>query len=106
MSLSKELLGKRISDVRKAKNLTRANLSEMIGISEKYLSRVESGKQTPSVIVVTKICEALCVSTDSLLSMDQITYLDNGIQNELINFSIDEQKQIVEIIKLIKAIKN
>lgn len=106
MLLSKESIGKRISSARKGIGLTQAELSERIGISEKYLSRIESGKQVPSIVIIARICEALCVSADKLLSLDQITFLDKSIHNEIIDFSTDEQKQIIEIIKIIKKIKN
>lgn len=106
MPLSKEMIGKRISNARKAIGLTQAELSEKVGISEKYLSRMENGKQVPSVVVVAKICEALCISADTLLSLNKITISNTSIHNEIAGFSTDEQKQIVEIIKIIKEIKN
>ena len=105
MPLSKETIGKRISSARKAIGLTQAELSEKVGISEKYLSRIEGGKQVPNIIIIARICESLCVSADSLISLNQITDSSN-IHNEILDFSIDEQKQIIEIIKIIKEIKN
>ena len=101
MILSKEILGKRISNVRKALGLTQAELSEKIGISEKYLSRIECGKQLPSVVIVAQMCEALSISADELLSLDRNIISNNSIHKELAGFSIYEQKQIIEIIKII-----
>ena len=105
MSTSKGSIGKRIANARKAARLTQAELSEKIGISEKYLSRIEGGKQAPSIIIVERICESLCVSADDLLSLSQITSSNNCLHNEIADFSIHEQKQIIEIIKIIKEIK-
>ena len=106
MSTSNGFIGKRIANARKAADLTQAELSEKIGISEKYLSRIEGGKQVPSVAIVARICEALCVSADKLLSLNQITALENSIHNEIADFSIYEQERIIEIIKIIKEFKN
>ena len=106
MSLSKETIVKRISSARKTIGLTQTELSEKIGISEKYLSRIECGKQLPSVVIVAKICEVLCVSADKLLLLNQGTDSNNRIHNEIATFSMYEQKQIIEIIKIIKKIKN
>ena len=106
MPLSKETIGKRISNERKSIGLTQAELSEKIGISEKYLSRIECGKQLPSVVIIAKICAVLCISTDKLLSLDQSTISNNSLHNEISEFSIEEQKQILEIIKIIKKIKD
>ena len=105
MILSKETIGKRISNARKALGFTQAELSEMIGISKKYLSRIECGKQLPSVVIVARMCEALCVSADALLSLDRSIKFNNSIHKEIDDFSIYEQKQITEIIKIIKEIK-
>ena len=89
----------------KTAGLTQAELSEKIGISEKYLSRIECGKQVPSIVIIARICEALCVSADNLLSLNQII-VPNNIHNEIIDFSVYEQERIIEIIKIIKEIKN
>ncbi len=106
MSLSKETIGKRISNARKAAGLTQEELSEKIGISEKYLSRIECGKQVPSITIIWRICEVLRISVDNLLSLGQITASDSSIHNEIAHFSTYEQEQIMEIIKIIKKIKN
>ena len=106
VSVSNKLIGKRIANARKVAKLTQAKLSEKVGISEKYLSRIECGKQSPNISTVIRICDALCVSADKLLSINNITASGDIIQNEIADFSTDEQKQIVEIIKIIKEIKN
>ena len=105
MILSDGLIGKRISNIRKDQGLTQAELSEKVGISEKYLSRVERGRQMPSIVVVARICEALSISSDQLLALNQITALNDSIHNVIADFSIDEQRHILEIIKIIKKIK-
>lgn len=106
LPLSKETIGKRIACARISARLTQAELSEKIGISEKYLSRIECGKQSPSVVIVARVCEALCVSADKLLSLNQTTVSNDSIHNEIAGFSTEEQNQIIEIIKIIKQIKN
>ena len=99
-------IGKRILNVRKAAGLTQAELSERIGISEKYLSRIECGKQVPSVVIIAKICENLGVSADELLKLNKVEKETGNIENEIADFSTYEQNRIAEIIKIIKEIKN
>ena len=106
MSISNISIGKRISNLRKAAGLTQAELSEKIGISEKYLSRIECGIQVPSVVIIADICETLCISADKLLSLNQTTASNNRIQNEISDFSAYEQNRVIEIIQIIKDIKN
>ena len=106
MLLSKEIIGKRISDVRKRAGKTQAELSEEIGISEKYLSRIECGKQLPSIVIVAKICEVFCISADNLLGQTTGYNSSKGVQNEMSSLSSYEQNRIVDIIRIIKDMKN
>ena len=106
MSISNGFIGKRIANARKVAHMTQAELSEKIGISEKYLSRVECGKQMPSIAIVSRMCEVLCVSADKLLSLNQSTTSNSIVQREIEDFSTYEQEQIIEIINIIKEIKN
>ena len=106
--ISKEIIGKRIANARKASRMTQAELSEKIDISEKYLSRIECEKQLPSIVIIARICEILHISADEILLLSQAKFQINSKerQNEIVSFSKYEQYQIIEIIKIIKEIKN
>ena len=104
--ISKEIIGRRIANARKASQMTQAELSEKIDISEKYLSRIERGKQLPSIVIFAKICEVLHISADHLLVQSNIYNKNKGAQNEVGNLSKYDQDQIIEIIKIIINIKN
>ena len=106
MLLPEKTIGIKIAKERKTAKLTQAELAEKIDISEKYLSRIECGKQIPSIIIVVKICEALHISADELLNIPQRFPLDGReeLHNYLACFSKYEQKKIIEIIKIIKEI--
>jgi len=56
---NKKLLGQRIKEVRKAKNLTQEKLAEVIGIETGSLSAIESGRHFPSLITLEKIAKHL-----------------------------------------------
>ena len=103
--MSKEKIGKNISKARKTAKLTQAELAEKINISEKYLSRIECGKQLPSVMIVAKICEVIHISADELLGQTT-SYNYKVIQNETNDLSVYEQERISEIIKIIKEIRD
>ena len=104
--ISKEIIGRRIANARKASQMTQAEFSEKIDISEKYLSRIECGKQLPSIVIVAKMCEVLNISVDELLAQSNIYNKNKGVQNEVGNLSKYDQDQIIEIIKIIINIKN
>lgn len=70
------MVGFTIKDSLKAKILiaetgnTLKSFSELAGISYSYMSRIIAGKNSPSVIVATKITKALGVTIDELFNID------------------------------------
>lgn len=67
------ILGERIRLGRKANNLTREKLAELIDVSPRFLAEVEAGKVGVALQTLKNISVALSISTDYLLG------LDNGI---------------------------
>lgn len=61
MDTTKELLGGRIKELRKQRGLTQDQLSEIIGIDPKHVSRIEVGRSFPSLDTLEKIASALNV---------------------------------------------
>ena len=52
-------VGQRIRHIRKEKGLTQEGLSDLCGLSNKFISGVEQGKQNPSLDSVVSIAKAL-----------------------------------------------
>ncbi len=59
-------MGKTIREERKRQLLTIEKLSEMAGITENFLGRIERGEGTPSLQTIDSIACALNVSIDFL----------------------------------------
>lgn len=57
----------RIAAVRKSKGMTQSDLADLIGVSQKDISRWESDKVTLSAITLKKIATALQCTTDELI---------------------------------------
>lgn len=99
------ILGERIRLGRKANNLTREKLAELIDVSPRFLAEVESGKVGVSLQTLKNISIALSVSTDYLLGL--------GSENQLTQLeilcsqleSVDE-KYLPLITAIVKEIKN
>ena len=72
MELDKEYIAKIIQDSRRKAKLTQADLAEKIGISEKHLSKIETGKNYPALDTFLKILSTL-----------NLTLGDFGIHNSL-----------------------
>jgi len=62
MIITKEYIAKIIKNGRKKKGLKQAQFAEKIGISEKHLSKIETGKNYPSLDNFLKIMSLLNLS--------------------------------------------
>lgn len=59
----------KLREYRKARGLTQQQLAEKVGVSNVSLSNYERGTQMPDILTLTKIANALGVSTDALLGL-------------------------------------
>lgn len=57
----RELVGKRIQELRKAQGLSQDQIAERADISPNYLSRIERGKENPTLDMLIKLAHALDV---------------------------------------------
>ena len=60
-------IGEKIAKLRKEKGLTQSQLAEMISVSNKTISRWETGEGYPEISLLGPLAKALGVSTDYLL---------------------------------------
>ena len=63
--------GKFIAKKRKELNLTQEQLAERLGVSNKTISKWETGKCMPDYAVVKSLCEELKVSVSELMDGEQ-----------------------------------
>lgn len=82
-----KFLGSKIKQARKFKGLTQEGLAELIGIHEKQLSKIETGKSFPSRKNLEKIFSILNISIN-----------EDNIQNE---FPKNPSKEYLSIMKII-----
>lgn len=61
------LMGQRMKSRRKELKITQSQLAEDIGISNNYVSSIETGNETPSLDTFIRICNRLNVTPDYLL---------------------------------------
>ncbi|MDO5437207.1 MAG: helix-turn-helix transcriptional regulator [bacterium] len=66
----KDLLGKRIKEIRKRKGLTQEKLAEFAGIETPSMSNIENGKNYPNHETLEKISNALGVKPYELYIFD------------------------------------
>ncbi len=65
-------IGSFIKEIRKEKGLTQEQLAEQLGVSQKSVSRWETGKTMPDYSLLPYICEALEINVAELLGAERI----------------------------------
>lgn len=83
------LIGKFIALKRKEKNLTQEQLAERLGISNKTISKWETGKCMPDYSIVKNLCEELGITIAELM--------DGKVSEN--NVSSLREEQILDLIK-------
>lgn len=61
-NMIKQLLGKRIKEIRKAKKLTQEQLAEFVGIETSSISNIENGRYFPTAENLDKIMQVLQIT--------------------------------------------
>ena len=65
--MNQQITGKFIAHKRKEKNLTQEQLAEKLGVSNKTISKWETGKCMPDYTVVKSLCEELGITVAELM---------------------------------------
>ena len=101
---SKELLGKRVKELRKAKGLTQDKLSEQLNIDQKQLSRIEVGKSFPSFDTLENLSKLLKVEIKELFEFEHHLKSPEEMRKEIEQLigEADDEK-IVLLLNLIRA---
>lgn len=66
-------VGKLIADCRKAKKLTQVELANLLGVTDKSVSKWENGICLPDVSLYMKICEILDITLNEFFSGEKLT---------------------------------
>ncbi len=82
--------GKFIAELRKEKSLTQAQLGDLLGVTNKTISRWENGNYMPDLSVLQALCAVLEVSVNEMLSrkrLDQSDFRQQADANLLLTLS-------------------
>jgi putative transcriptional regulator len=64
-----ERLNNRLREERALRNLTQAELAEMVGVSRKTINTVENGVFIPSTVLALQLAEALKTTVETLFQL-------------------------------------
>ena len=88
--MDQQITGKFIAYKRKEKNLTQEQLAEKLGVSNKTVSKWETGKCMPDYAVVKNLCKELEITVAELI---------DGEAAEEKSVRVYDDEQIVELLK-------
>lgn len=91
-------VGNRIRLFRQEKHYTVEELSEMAGISTKYMYQIENGKVSFSTEILYKISGSLGVSTDSILAENEMALESSIVAAVTGKFTLEEKNYIKKAI--------
>ncbi|WHH58444.1 helix-turn-helix domain-containing protein [Petroclostridium sp. X23] len=97
-------LGEKIKKIRKEKNLTLKDISNLVGISISYLSDVENNRKNPSVESLTKISTALNIPTSVLLDESDIVYKEDFLNQAKEKYGNRGKKQAEQLLEDTRAL--
>lgn len=91
-------IGSRIRQTREKNHYTREELAEYAGISSKFLYEIEKGQKGFSATSLLKICKALDVSCDYILTGENSTKCSDELTDIIESF---DRTQIANVKKML-----
>ena len=84
--MNQERIGSFISRLRREQNITQKELANKIGVSDKTISKWETGKSVPDITYIESVCTALGITMNELISGERLsedTYPQKAEENLL-----------------------
>ena len=96
--MNQEAIGKFISTCRKDKGLTQIQLAEKLNITNRAVSKWETGRSCPDASIMLKLCDILDITVNDLLSGERVgmekyqkKQKKDQAQKNLLRVTINEQ---------------
>lgn len=86
--------GQLIAKKRKEKNMTQAELAEKLGVSNKSISKWETGKCMPDYSVVEHLCSELGISASELLNGEENSMNDDSAMRIIERLQVLEKQKM------------
>lgn len=95
-------IGKFIADCRRKANLTQIQLAEKLDITDRAISKWETGKSLPDSSIMLELCGLLGITANDLLSGEVVT-MDNynkNLENNLLEMVKQKEEADKRLLKL------
>lgn len=97
-------IGKIIKKYRKEKGYTQFQMAEKIGVSEFYISALETGSRKPGRETLIKLSNEMNMPIESLLELEteqSIRFAAEDLYNRINILPVEQQKKILNIMDFI-----
>ena len=84
-------IGKFIAECRKKENLTQMQLAEKLNITDRAVSKWETGKAMPDTAIMLELCEILGISVNDLLCGEKIDMENKNPKNEQLLLDLSKE---------------
>ena len=87
-------IGRFISQRRKSQNLTQMQLAEKLGITDRAISKWETGKSLPDSSIMLELCSILGITVNDLLTGEVVTVenYNKELENNLLQMVKEKEK--------------
>ena len=86
-------IGRFIASQRKCKNLTQIQLAELVGVTDRAVSKWETGRSLPDYSALPTLCEVLGISINELLCGEKLTMENNDTKHEQLLLDMTKELQ-------------
>ena len=95
-------IGKFIAECRKKNNLTQMQLAEMLNITDRAVSKWETGKSLPDSSIMLELCQILNISVNDLLSGEVVSMenYNNELESKLIEMVKEKERKDKQMLTL------
>ena len=108
MSISHKAVGRRLRTAREEQKISRKDAAQAIGISSILLSRIETGKSTMTIEMLSKICAYFGVSESEILwgiDLPINIELDSRFRDVVSSCSESTVDTILEVCRIIAKVE-
>ena len=95
-------IGKFIAECRKKENLTQMQLAEKLNITDRAISKWETGKAMPDSSIMLELCDTLKITVNDLLN-GEVVMMDNynkKLENNLLEMVKQKEEADMRLLKL------
>lgn len=91
--MNQEKIGKFIASCRKEQGFTQAALAEKLGITDRAVSKWETGRSLPDAAIMPELCGLLNIQLSELFHGERITMADNQTTFDALLLEMKQQEE-------------